>query len=85
MAVEQVIGGVSCGEVLQHLSAYVDGVLEPSIRAQLEEHLRGCTQCARFGTDFSAVLDRLRREKPTDRRGDADAIRRLLASLAMPK
>lgn len=29
----------------QRLSAYADGELEPSVRAQVEEHLRTCTEC----------------------------------------
>lgn len=29
----------------QRLSAYVDGELEPSVRAQVQEHLRDCAEC----------------------------------------
>ncbi len=38
---------------LEELSAYLDGELEPAVRAQVEAHLAGCARCA-------AALDDLR-------------------------
>ncbi len=37
---------VSCHRVLQELSNYVDDDLDPSLRAAIEEHLRGCHRCS---------------------------------------
>ncbi|MFZ1918653.1 MAG: zf-HC2 domain-containing protein [Terriglobales bacterium] len=41
---------VSCEEVWREVSNYLDGEVEPGLRAAMEEHVRGCKQCA-------AVLD----------------------------
>jgi anti-sigma factor (TIGR02949 family) len=57
---EKVIAGLSCSDVLARLSDYVDGELPSDERARLEEHLRGCDGCARFGGEFSATVRALR-------------------------
>jgi anti-sigma factor (TIGR02949 family) len=57
---EKVIGGLSCTDVLERLSDYLDGDLGPAERAQLEMHLRGCDGCARFGGRFRATVRSLR-------------------------
>lgn len=57
-----VVAGVSCGEVLDHLSAYLDGELSPDDRERIERHLRGCDGCARFGGEFRATVRALRAE-----------------------
>ncbi len=41
---------VSCEDVWREVSNYLDGEVEPGLRAAMEEHVRGCSQCA-------AVLD----------------------------
>lgn len=58
---EVVIAGLSCGQVLERLSDYLDGDLPGPERARLEEHLRGCDRCARFGGELRNVVDALRR------------------------
>lgn len=57
---ERVVAGIACGEVLDRLSAYVDGELSPGDREQLEAHLRGCDACQRFGGQFRATVKALR-------------------------
>jgi anti-sigma factor (TIGR02949 family) len=57
---EKVIAGLSCSQVLERLSDYLDGELAAEDRARLEEHLRGCDGCARFGGEFRATVRALR-------------------------
>jgi anti-sigma factor RsiW len=57
---EKVVAGLSCSAVLALLSDYVDGDLAPRDRARVEEHLRGCDGCARFGGEFRSVVRSLR-------------------------
>jgi anti-sigma factor RsiW len=57
---ERTVAGLRCGRVLAELSEYVDGGLDPALRARIEEHLRGCDNCLRFGHRFGAALTALR-------------------------
>ncbi len=57
---EKVIAGLSCGEVLNRLSDYLDGDLPAAESTRLEEHLRGCDGCARFGGELRGVVEALR-------------------------
>lgn len=58
---EVTIAGLSCSQVLERLSDYLDGDLPPAERERLEAHLRGCDRCARFGGELRGVVDALRR------------------------
>jgi anti-sigma factor RsiW len=60
IANEKVVGGLSCSEVLDLLSAYLDGDLAARDREGVEEHLRGCDGCARFGGEFRSTVEALR-------------------------
>lgn len=57
---DKVVGGISCTQVLARLSDYLDDDVDPATRGQIEEHLRGCDECARFGGDFKATVRALR-------------------------
>ena len=37
---------VNCEQVWQEISNYIDGELAPGVRAEIDEHIRGCKQCA---------------------------------------
>jgi anti-sigma factor RsiW len=36
---------LNCGAVIRELSAYLDGELDASVRAELERHLEHCEDC----------------------------------------
>ena len=61
MTDERTVAGLRCGEVLEALSDYVDGELDPKKKAQIEAHLEGCSWCEQFGGEFSQVVTDLRR------------------------
>jgi len=78
---ERSIAGISCHEVLEKLSAFVDCGLDHSERQQLEMHLQSCPECERFGEEFSALLMRVRKERYTDSKSVQSALERLLARI----
>lgn len=57
---EKIVAGLSCGQVLDRLSDYLDGDLSAAEVGRVEEHLRGCDGCARFGGEFRATVESLR-------------------------
>lgn len=54
------VGGIRCMEVLVHLSSYLDGDLEPPVRARVDAHLAGCDWCERFGGRVGGMVAALR-------------------------
>jgi anti-sigma factor RsiW len=56
----KVVGGLSCEDVLDRLSDYLDGELAAPARAAVEAHVRGCDGCARFGGEFKSTVLALR-------------------------
>lgn len=54
------LGGLSCVEVLGHLSEFLDGTLAAPMVVRVREHVAGCRDCERFGGAFAAVLAGLR-------------------------
>jgi len=41
-------GGISCKEVVELVTAYLDGALEPEEAARVDAHLALCEPCVRF-------------------------------------
>ncbi len=39
---------LSCQEILENLSAYIDAELDPSLCAEIEAHMEGCNPCVAF-------------------------------------
>lgn len=74
---EREVGGVRCGELLAVLSDFIDGSLEPDMRLRMEEHLRGCDACERFGGAFAETVRALR-ERLAAPEGIGDATRERL-------
>lgn len=60
MAQEKTAGGIKCSEVLAVLSDYLDDELGPTDRTRVEQHVRECSVCERFGGRFSGVMHSLR-------------------------
>lgn len=58
--VEKQVAGLWCADVLARLSDWLDGDLPAAERVRVEEHLRGCDGCARFGGAFRGVVEGLR-------------------------
>jgi anti-sigma factor RsiW len=59
---ERMVGGLRCSEVLGDLSEYLDGSLAPDVVAHIEDHLRGCDLCERFGGEMAATVRALRQK-----------------------
>lgn len=75
---DRVVAGLSCREVLNLLSEYVDGDLAPETVAQVRAHLSGCDHCERFGGAFGELVSRLGRDLLAGE-GIAPEMRRKLA------
>jgi anti-sigma factor RsiW len=59
-ALDRVVAGLSCRDVLHRLSPFLDGELPPAAVAQVEQHLAGCDTCARFGGHVGTLVQQLR-------------------------
>jgi anti-sigma factor RsiW len=77
---EKVVAGLTCGQVLDRLSDYLDRELGPEERDRVEAHLRGCEGCARFGGELRATVRALKAHLAAERLPDAfqDRLRRAL-------
>lgn len=81
-AQQRTVGGLSCGEVLQVLSSYVDGELNDEGRAQVDAHLKGCSVCERFGGRFSLLVHDARAALGVETAIDGDAVQAMLDRLS---
>jgi anti-sigma factor RsiW len=57
---ERVVAGLRCGEVLADLGEYLESALPAERVSRIEEHLRGCDWCERFGKEFAETVGALR-------------------------
>ena len=60
MAHDREVAGIRCVQVLEQLSAYVDGELAATEVARINAHLLGCDWCERFGGEFSSMVSQIR-------------------------
>lgn len=60
------VGGLTCFEVLDRLSAYFDGEVLAEEKAAIEAHVRGCSWCEKFGGEFVSAVGALRRTLAED-------------------
>lgn len=47
----------NCDDVIQLLTDYVDGELDPADQAHLDRHFKGCTSCDNFLKTFKMTID----------------------------
>jgi RNA polymerase sigma-70 factor, ECF subfamily len=81
-AQQREVSGMRCGDVLERLSAYVDGELAADERARIDAHLRGCSVCERFGGRFAGVVHGLRVELGAEPAVDGALVEALAQLLA---
>lgn len=74
---ERTLAGLRCGEVLESLSEYLDQSLEPTRVEAIENHLRGCDNCERFGGSMSALVTAIRERLAEPREPDPAVLERL--------
>jgi RNA polymerase sigma-70 factor, ECF subfamily len=82
LAQQREVSGMRCGDVLERLSAYVDGELAADERARIDAHLRGCSVCERFGGRFAGVVHGLRVELGAEPAVDGALVEGLAQRLA---
>ncbi|MEM7608479.1 MAG: anti-sigma factor [Myxococcota bacterium] len=78
---ENFYGGIGCSEVLESLSDYVDGELSAERRAQIDEHLQHCSNCAHFGMYFQTMVRSAPGSMESDGSFDAGVLERLHQAL----
>ena len=57
---DRMVGGLRCRDVLDLLPDYVDGELDADTLGRVNEHLRGCDTCEKFGGEYGALVAHLR-------------------------
>lgn len=78
---EREVAGLTCGQVMAVLSEVVDGGIAPALGAQVEAHVAGCGQCARFGAQFVTLLGAMREQLGRPDEVPADVLARVRAVL----
>lgn len=76
-ALDRVVAGMSCREVLHRLSPLLDGELSAAESASVTKHLAGCDTCARFGGYVGAMVQQLRGSLDTPTPLPVETARRL--------
>ncbi|MFN8647886.1 MAG: zf-HC2 domain-containing protein [Gemmatimonadales bacterium] len=79
---ERMVGGLRCREVLERLSDYLEGDLAPAEVSRVQQHVRGCDWCERFGGQFALQVAELRKELAVPPPLDPERARRLRERLA---
>lgn len=72
----------NCQETLQHLNAYIDGELDPTLCALLEDHITACQDCHIVYNTLKKTIH-LCRSDGEKISLPPDARQRLLASLGL--
>ena len=52
-------GDMDCNELVELVTSYIDGSLDPDTRARFDVHLLECDGCANYLQQFRATVDTL--------------------------
>lgn len=55
------IGDMDCNELVELVTSYLDGSLDPDARARFDVHLTECDGCENYLQQFRATVDTLGR------------------------
>jgi RNA polymerase sigma-70 factor (ECF subfamily) len=77
---DRIVAGLHCGEVLAELTAFLEGGLPADRAHRIQEHVKDCEDCERFGSEFSVAVFALR-EILREPERDGDVETRLLSRL----
>jgi anti-sigma factor RsiW len=50
---------LTCRDLVELVTDYLDGALEPAVQDAVADHLRGCEGCTRYVGQLRATVDRL--------------------------
>lgn len=78
---ERIVAGLSCSDVMEDLSALLDGELAPARRDAIVGHVSDCSLCATFGDEFARMLAAAREQLGIAEPVPADVEARLAAAL----
>lgn len=77
---------ISCREVVQEISNFVEGEIPAELRARMEEHFRGCNHCTAILDGVKNVVGLVGDGKAFDLpSGFGDRLKARLASVAADK
>jgi hypothetical protein len=77
-----------CQELVEHVTAYLDGALAPDERDRFEAHYRICPGCAAYLAEMRLVVNslrRLRQEPPGDLAADKERVLGLFRSRGLSR
>lgn len=80
---ERIVAGLSCSDVMEDLSALLDGELAPDRRDAIVGHVSGCSLCATFGDEFARMLAAAREQLGIPESVPEDVEARLAAAMAL--
>ncbi len=66
-------GGISCREVVELVTDYVEGALDPEVQARFVRHLELCPPCVEY-VEQIRTTSRLAAAAELEERPDADAL-----------
>lgn len=66
-----------CRELVEAVTAYLDGALQPGARAAFEAHVRHCKACQAFVEQLRRTIEALRQLPAGPCPGDIDGLRTL--------
>lgn len=78
---ERIVAGLSCSDVMEDLSAFLDGDLPVDRREAIGGHVSGCSLCATFGEEFARMLAAAREQLGIPEPVPADVEARLATAL----